>query len=110
MEARKLAACHGLFFLNKFVLLEWKQSFLYSQSASSPHTPPSELAAKQKAAGIRRARLHWLASGPYGLWAFTQARYKLARVRLVAPFDERPSELKQVTSGDVTTRKALIGL
>lgn len=44
-------ACQGLFFLNKFVCLEWKQSFLYSQSAPSPRAPPAELAAKQTAAG-----------------------------------------------------------
>lgn len=60
MEARKLVACQGLFFLHKFVLLEWKQSPLYSHSAPSPNVPPSELAAKQKAAGTTRARLHWL--------------------------------------------------
>lgn len=51
MEARKLVGCQALFFLNKFVLLEWKQSFLYLPSATSPHTPPSELAAEQKATG-----------------------------------------------------------
>lgn len=53
MEARQLVRSQGLFFLNKFVLLEWKQSVLYLKSAPSPRTPPCELAAEQKATGTR---------------------------------------------------------
>lgn len=53
---------------------------------------------------LYKPRLHWLASGRYGLWVFTRTR----DTHCSTSFNEGPYKLKQEGSGDVATTKALI--
>lgn len=54
------------------------------------------------------ARLHWLASSSYGLWAFTRRATCLQEYYFRTFFFEGPSEPKRVGSGDVASSMALI--